>query len=138
MTSKIRLDANGTRLRLQALHVMGHGSARIARALGVRERLIQKLVSGSTRTIGPDLHQALADLYDEWWDLRPPERSRAQRAAATAARRRAAAGNWCPPAGLDDELLDQPGYRPSHGYRPATGVGVAADRPLRGVRRRAS
>src|SRR6266702_4870331 len=31
-----RVDAGGTRLRLRALHVMGHGSARIARALGVR------------------------------------------------------------------------------------------------------
>ena len=30
-----RLDAGGTRLRLRALHVMGHGSARIARAAGV-------------------------------------------------------------------------------------------------------
>jgi ribosomal protein S5 len=32
-----RMDAGGTRLRLRALHVMGHGSARIGRALGVRE-----------------------------------------------------------------------------------------------------
>ena len=32
-----RVDAGGSRLRLRALHVMGHGSARIARALGVRE-----------------------------------------------------------------------------------------------------
>src|SRR5947208_12767817 len=32
-----RVDAGGTRLRLRALHVMGHGSARVARALGVRE-----------------------------------------------------------------------------------------------------
>ena len=33
-----RLDATGTRLRLRALHVMGHGSARIARAAGVHPR----------------------------------------------------------------------------------------------------
>ena len=33
--SRSRLDAGGTRLRLRALHVMGHGSARIARAAGV-------------------------------------------------------------------------------------------------------
>src|SRR5258708_4250261 len=36
-----RLDAGGTRLRLRALHVMGHGSARISRALRVREETIQ-------------------------------------------------------------------------------------------------
>ena len=29
-----RLDASGTRLRLRALHVMGHNCVRIARALG--------------------------------------------------------------------------------------------------------
>src|SRR5205823_8862187 len=29
-----RVDADGTRLRLRALHVMGHSSARIARAAG--------------------------------------------------------------------------------------------------------
>ena len=46
-----RLDATGTRLRLRALHVMGHGSARIARALGVREMTIRRLVRGDAPTI---------------------------------------------------------------------------------------
>jgi hypothetical protein len=32
---RARLDATGTRLRLRALHVVGHGSARIARAAGI-------------------------------------------------------------------------------------------------------
>ena len=36
--ARARLDAGGTRLRLRALHVMGHGSARIARATGVATR----------------------------------------------------------------------------------------------------
>ena len=43
---RARVDAGGTRLRLRALHVMGHGSARIARALGVREMTIRCLVRG--------------------------------------------------------------------------------------------
>jgi hypothetical protein len=50
-----RVDAGGTRLRLRALHVMGHGSARIARALGVRETAISELVRGDARTIRPRL-----------------------------------------------------------------------------------
>ena len=45
---RARVDAGGTRLRLRALHVMGHGSARIARALGVREMTILALVRGDT------------------------------------------------------------------------------------------
>src|SRR5229473_7907429 len=84
-----RLDAGGTRLRLRALHVMGHGSARISRALGVREETIQRLVRGDARTVSPQLRDAISDLYDAWWDKRAPERTRAERAGATTARRRA-------------------------------------------------
>jgi hypothetical protein len=122
-----RLDAGGTRLRLRALHVMGHGSARLARALGVRRTAISELVSGSARTVSPRLRDAVIDLYDAWWDKRAPERTRAERAAATLARRRAIAGNWCAPAALDDDRLDTPGYRPRYGWKPATGTGVAPD-----------
>jgi hypothetical protein len=122
-----RLDAGGTRLRLRALHVMGHGSARISRALGVREETIQRLVRGDARTISPQLRDAVADLYDAWWDKRAPGRTRAERAAAARARRRASAGNWCACAALDDDQVDVPGYRPRTSYRPATGTGTASD-----------
>jgi transcriptional regulator with XRE-family HTH domain len=122
-----RVDAGGTRLRLRALHVMGHGSARIARALGVRETAISQLVRGDARTIRPKLRDAVADLYDAWWDKRAPSRTRAERAAAATARRKAIAGNWCAPAALDDDQLDTPGYRPRHGWKPATGTGTAPD-----------
>ena len=124
---RARLDAGGTRLRLRALHVMGHGSARIARALGVRETAISELVRGDARTVSPPLGDAVADLYDAWWDKRAPERTRAERAAATAARRKAIAGNWCAAAALDDDQLDIPGYRPRYGWKPATGTGTAPD-----------
>ena len=120
-----RLDAGGTRLRLRALHVMGHGSARIARALGVRETAISELVRGDARTVSPQLRDAIADLYDAWWDKRAPGRTRFERAAAMAARKRAIAGNWCAAAALDDDQLDVPGYRPRQGWKPATGTGTA-------------
>src|SRR5260370_1375284 len=122
-----RLDAGGTRLRLRARHVMGHGSARISRALGVREETIQRLVRGDASTVSPQLRDAISDLYDAWWDKRAPERTRAERAAAARARRRASAGNWCAAAALNDNQLDTPGYRPRAGYRPATGTAIAAD-----------
>ena len=124
---RARLDAGGTRLRLRALHVMGHGSARIARALGARETTIRDLVRGDARTVSPQLRDAITDLYDAWWDKRAPERTRVERAAATAARSRAIAGNWCAAAALDDDLLDIPGYRPRSGWKPATGTGTAPD-----------
>ena len=122
-----RVDAGGTRLRLRALHVMGHGSARIARALGVREMTIRQIVRGDTRTVSPGLRDKVTGLYDAWWDKRAPARTPFERAAATAARKRAIAGNWCAAAALDDDLLDIPGYRPRHGWKPATGTGVAPD-----------
>ncbi|WP_300609137.1 hypothetical protein, partial [Trebonia sp.] len=106
---RARLDAGGSRLRLRALHVMGHGSARIARALGVRETTIRRLVTGDAVTISPRLRDAITGLYDAWWDKRAPERTSFERGAATAARRRAIAGNWCAAAALDDDLLDIPG-----------------------------
>jgi transcriptional regulator with XRE-family HTH domain len=120
-----RIDAGGTRLRLRALAVMGHGSARIARAAGVSDQAIQKLTRGDVKTISPHLRDAIAAVYDAWWDKRAPERTRAEKAAATAARRRAIAGNWCAGAALDDDELDIPGYRPAYGWRPARGTGVA-------------
>ena len=106
---------------------MGHGSARIARALGVREMTIRAIVRGDTPTVSARLRDAITDLYDAWWDKRAPERTRFERAAATAARRRAIAGNWCAGAGLDDDELDIPGYRPASGWKPATGTGIAPD-----------
>ena len=128
-TSRDRIDAGGTRLRLRALHVMGHGSARIARALHVRPQTITEIVRGRARTVSPQLRDQVITLYDAWWDKRAPERTRAERGAATAARKRAIAGNWCAPAALDDDQLDTPGYRPQYGWKPATGTGIAPDIP---------
>ena len=110
---------------------MGHGSARIARTIGAREMTIRALTRGDITAISLQLRDTLADLYDSWWDKRAPERTRAERAAATAARRRARAGNWCAPVALDDDQLDIPGYRPRSRWRPATGTGIAPDTYVR-------
>jgi hypothetical protein len=122
-----RLDATGTRLRLRALHVMGHGSARIARAIGVHPTTIRALVRGDTTTISPQLRNAITAVYEAWWDKRAPARTRHERGAATAARKRAITGNWCAAAALDDDQLDIPGYRPEFGWKPAAGTGTAPD-----------
>ena len=88
---------------------------------------IRKLVRGDASTVSPQLRDAITAVYDAWWDKRAPARTRAERAAATAARKRAIAGNWCAAAALDDDLLDIPGYRPEQGWKPATGTGTAPD-----------
>ena len=93
----------------------------------VRETTIRRLVTGDATTISPRLRDQINDLYDAWWDKRAPERTRFEHGAATAARRRAIAGNWCAGAGLDDDELDTPGYRPASKWKPATGTGIAPD-----------
>ena len=121
------LKAAGIRLRLRALHVMGHGSTRIARATGAHPTTIRRIVRGDTKTISAQLYDAIIAVYDAWWDKRAPTRTRSERAAATVARKRAIAGNWCAAAALDDDLLDLPGYLPRQGWKPATGTGIAPD-----------
>ena len=121
------VEAGGTRLRLRALHVMGHGSARIARAAGASDKTIRMLVRGDATTISPRLREAIIAVYDAWWDKRAPEHTPAERGAATAARKRAIAGDWCAAAALDEDLLDTPRYRPRQGWKPATGTGIAPD-----------
>ena len=120
-----RLDAGGTTLRLRALQVMGHGSARVARAIGASERMIQRIARGDAQTVSPRLAGAVAAIYDRWWDKQAPDHTGPERAAASAARRRARRGDWCAGAALDDDQLDHPGYQPPHGWRPACGTGTA-------------
>ena len=131
------VDAIGTRLRLRALCAMGHSQARISRALGQPDWIISRVINGVIREVSPDLRADVTALYDIWWCLRPPERTRPERVAAQAARARAKRGRWSQPLGLDDEHLDTPGYRPRSTYRPAEGTGVATDPYPLGRRRSA-
>jgi hypothetical protein len=119
-----RADANGTMLRLRALHVMGHHAARIAAAIGAPSAVIQRITRGDAKTVTPALRDAVTGAYDAWWDKRAPGHTHTERAAATRARRRARQAGWCAPAALDDDLLDQPGYQPTCRWRPATGTGT--------------
>jgi hypothetical protein len=121
------VDAGGTRLRLRALHVMGHGPARVARAIGAAEQSLAVVTSGQARTVRPQLRDAVIEVYEAWWDKRAPEGTSREQLAARAARRQAFECNWCAPAALDDDQMDTSGYQPSHGYLPARGSGVAGD-----------
>ncbi len=123
--TRVRVDAGGTRLRLRALHVMGHGPTRLARATGASEKTIRAITDGQAKTVSAQLRDSVITIYDRWWDKRAPERTPSDCAAASLARRRAIRGNWCAGAALDDDELDTPGYKPAWGWRPATGTGTA-------------
>ena len=106
---------------------MGHGSARIARALGVREMTIRASSAATPQPSAPDSATRSPTCTTPGGTSAPPNAPASSTRAATAARRRAIAGNWCAGAGLDDDELDIPGYRPASGWKPATGTGIAPD-----------
>ncbi|HEY7142930.1 MAG TPA: hypothetical protein VH637_01670 [Streptosporangiaceae bacterium] len=124
-----RTDANATMWRLRSLVAMGHDGARIARALHVHPALVRRVVRGQARTVTCQFQAAACQLWNAWWDKTPPRRTPAQRRAAARAMHQAARHDWPAAAGLDEDLLDEPGYRPWCRYRPATGTGTAPDFP---------
>ena len=129
VVAAIRTDANGTMWRLRSLVAMGHDCARIARALQVPPELVRRVVSGQTGTVTCGFQAAANQLWDAWWDKTTPQRTPAERRAATRALHQAETRDWPPAAGLDEDQLDTPGYRPWCRYRPATGTGPAPDFP---------
>jgi len=128
-----RRDAAGARRRLRALTAVGYPAVVLAARAGVAPGTIRDLISGHAATVSAMLHKAIAGLYDELWDQPPPAATGAQRRAAAAARRRAARCGWPAPMGLDDDLIDDPGYRPRSHWRP-TGT-ACTRRPPAGPRR---
>jgi hypothetical protein len=129
VSATARTDATGTMWRLRSLLAMGHGCARIARALRVPPDLVRRVVRGHARTVTCEFHSAACQLWDAWWDKTPPTHTPAQRRAAARALRQAQTADWPTAAGLDEDLLDEPGYRPWCRHRPATGTGTAPDFP---------
>ena len=119
-----RRDAVGARRRLRALTAMGHPAVSLARRLDVPPSAVRAVISGQAATVTASMHVAVCALYEQIWDLRPFERTPAERRAAAAARTRAARHGWPPPMGLDDDRIDDPGYQPRTGWHPGTGVGI--------------
>jgi len=127
-----RCDATGSARRMQALMAIGHSPARLARLARCygapdSEGDITGLLQPPSRakiTVSRDTYHAICRLYDDLWDQAPPQDSPAERAAAAAARARARHYDWPTPAALDDDLLDDPAYRPGCGWVPATLAGV--------------
>jgi hypothetical protein len=122
-----QVDGGGTMWRLRSLVAMGHDATRIARALRVHPQTVQDILRGDAVTVTSELRGLAQQLWDAWWDKRPPEQTRSQRRTAAGARRQAERCGWCPPLGLDEDELDEPGYRPYSRYRAATGTGIAGE-----------
>jgi hypothetical protein len=125
-----RPSPTGIMWRLRALVAMGHTCSRMAAATSVSPATLRRIVRGEAVTISPALREAVVALFDAWWDKAPPQQTRQEKLAARSALKRAALNRWPCPAGLDEDQLDRPGYRPPHGWRYARGTGVADDHPF--------
>jgi hypothetical protein len=125
-----RVDATGSMWRLRSLVAMGHTTGRIATALGASRNIAERLIRGERATVAPPLRDDITRLFGAWWDKRPPSHTAAEKTAARKARQRAAVHNWPPPAALDEDELDRPGYTPTARWAYAHGSGIADNDPL--------
>jgi hypothetical protein len=95
-----RVDATGTRRRLQALIAIGWTAELLAAQLGRRPNSLCRSMTGESVT-ARTAHD-VATLYERLWNSRPPRMTSEQRAAADAAQAQAAARGWLPPLAWDD------------------------------------
>lgn len=95
-----RVDATGTRRRLQALMAIGWPLQAIAAHLG---RTAANLGRSMDRaSINAETARQIAELYELIWNKRPPQTTAAQRTASAKARGHAQQQGWLPPLGWDD------------------------------------
>lgn len=108
-----RVDATGTRRRLQALVAVGWPQRALAPRLGIsREQVneqIHRLAEVEVATV-----RAVIALYDQLWDVDPVQCGIAPRWAEHA-RRLAKRNGWAPPAAWDDATIDSPAAEPDLG-----------------------
>ncbi|WP_381801034.1 hypothetical protein [Streptomyces niveus] len=107
-----RIDATGTRRRLQALVANGWPQLRLGAQLGAHHRLVwgqirKDIVEGATA------HQ-VRDLYDQLWNVDPATRGVHPR-YITQAKSIAAREGWAPPGAWDDDYIDSPAAKPDLG-----------------------
>jgi len=95
-----RVDATGSRRRLQALMAMGWPVGGLADQLGRRTNSIQRSMTGESVTARTA--QDVAALYERLSNTTPPRATSEQRAAADAAKAHATAQGWLPALAWDD------------------------------------
>jgi hypothetical protein len=107
----VRIDATGTRRRLQALICLGWNMEQLGARIGVSSTAIHRALRNEMVTT--DRAAAVSDLYDRLWDSTPSTETPYERTAAAKARNMAAAKGWVPPMAWDDDTIDDPAAQPA-------------------------
>ncbi|MET7713732.1 hypothetical protein [Streptomyces sp. NPDC005407] len=126
-----RIDATGTRRRVQALVALGWPRHWMAEQVGVREDYFRK-VCGRDRVTARVARQ-VAVLYDAWWDQDPLEHGLLVQSVSRV-RADAVRAGFHSPLAWDDDTIDDPDAVPlTDALEPAPTQGVnVADRFLMG------
>lgn len=126
-----RVEATGTRRRLQALIATGWAPELLAFELGRRPKSLHRSMTGGSVT-ARTAHE-VANLYERLWNTGPPRSTDEQRAAADAARTHAAVQGWLPPLAWDDIDTDPaPPAAPADDPRRDDIDQIAVERALAG------
>lgn len=102
-TSMARVDAAGTRRRIQALAVLGWPVTWQARQVGVHAVEYGEVSRGRHARVVASTAVKARSLYDEYWDVVPPVSQ-----SSSVARGHALRKGWLPPLAWDDDLIDLP------------------------------
>jgi hypothetical protein len=126
-----RVDATGTRRRLQALIAVGWPTELLANQLERRPNSLQRsMVSAS---VTARTAREVASLYEQLWNATPPRATSEQRAAADAARAHAAAQGWPSPLAWDDIDTDPTNTMQTAGLAQRNEIDeIAVERALAG------
>ncbi|MCU1613645.1 MAG: hypothetical protein JWO98_1185 [Frankiales bacterium] len=126
-----RIDATGTRRRLQALIAIGWPTELLADQLGRRPNSLQRSMLGASVT--SRTARDVASLYERLWNATPPRATGEQRATSDAARAHSAARGWLPPLAWDDIDTDPTPTMPTAGPSQGNDIDeIAVERALAG------
>nr|WP_243851376.1 helix-turn-helix domain containing protein [Modestobacter marinus] len=125
-----RVDAAGTRRRLEALVAIGWSLELLAVELARRPGSLRRSLTSSSVTVRTA--RDIATLYERLSSTPPPQCTDEQRVAADTARAHAVANNWQPPLAWDDIDFDPSPPAVGAASRPDDVDEVAIERALAG------
>jgi transcriptional regulator with XRE-family HTH domain len=123
------VDAIGARRRVQALIVNGWSQTKLAERAGVSPRQFGRVLRQPT--VRATTHGAIEALFDQLWNVAPPQATEHDRAAAERCRGYARALGWLPPLAWDDIDTDEAPAATETVYvdEIAVDLAVAGERP---------